>query len=253
MRRALFAGLIVVAALGLTVTTSHGQAPAAWTTVKGAVVLKAGVAAPAMVELKVDKDQQQCLAKGPIKSEEWVVSKAGGVKNVFVWITTLDKKAPPINPKLQEVTKKEVEVDQPCCAFIPHAIALRQGQTLVVKNSSSIGHNVNWSGGKAQANGNVIVPAGKQHVIDNFIADRFPVTISCNVHSWMKGWVRVYDHPYFALTDDEGKFTIPDAPVGKYLIFVWHEGAGWMGGADGRNGKEIEIKADGIDLGKLEL
>ena len=68
-----------------------------------------------------------------------------------------------------------------------------------------------------------------------------PVVIECNIHPWMKGWVRVFDHPYFAVTDADGKFEIKNAPAGKYNIVMWQEGQGWVNG--GKTGQTIEIMA----------
>jgi hypothetical protein len=89
--------------------------------------------------------------------------------------------------------------------------------------------------------------------INNLIADRFPVTLTCNIHPWMNGWVRVFDHPYFAVTDADGKFEIPQAPVGNYLLFVWHESAGFLDGKAGRNGRPVAIVPAGLDVGQLQL
>ncbi len=59
----------------------------------------------------------------------------------------------------------------------------------------------------------------------------------------MKSWVRIFDHPYFALTDEDGKFEIKNAPAGKYNLVMWQGGVGWVNG--GKNGQTIEIPAGG--------
>jgi hypothetical protein len=70
----------------------------------------------------------------------------------------------------------------------------------------------------------------------------------------MKAWVGIFDHPYFAVTDKNGKFEIKDAPAGKYRLFVWHEEVGYLGGVKGRNGQVITIKKDGTtDVKQLKL
>jgi plastocyanin len=224
-----------------------------WGTIKGQVVYDGSPPAPA--ELKVDKDQEHCLSKGKILDETWVVSKAGGIKNVYVWLGPISKDGSlPIHPDLVAIKQKTVEIDQPCCAFIPHALAVREGQTLVVKNSSPIPHNVNYSGSpKRNPGANFLVPAGTAKNVDDLKADRLPLNVSCNIHPWMKAVIRVYDHPYYALTDAEGKFEIKNAPVGQFKLFVWHEGVGWLGGAAGKNGQDITIKAGVNDLGQFKL
>ena len=153
-----------------------------------------------------------------LTSEELVVNKGNlGVKNVYVWLMPDDAGNPlAVHPNLQKIKQKPVEIDQPCCMFVPHAVCLRQGQELVCKNSSTIAHNLHWTGHPLKnAGGNQIIAAGSDLKIGNL--DRGPVSgqdESCDIHPWMKGWVRIFDHPYFALTDADGKFEIKNAPGG---------------------------------------
>ena len=89
----------------------------------------------------------------------------------------------PIHPSLQDVKEKKVTLDQPMCAFVPHCLAIREGQDLEVKNSAPIPHNVNWSGNPIKnPGGNILIPAGGAFVIQNLKADRFPLMVSCNIH-----------------------------------------------------------------------
>jgi plastocyanin len=225
-----------------------------WGTVKGQVVF-AGAKAPERPTLNVDKDKEHCESKGKLLSEDWIVDpKTLGVKNVLVWLapaTAGDKL--PVHPQVAAAVKKQVEMDQPCCQFEAHVLGIVQGQKLVVKNSAPVAHNVMWTGIK-NTSGNVIVPAGQQHVIEGLVPEKLPVSVKCSIHPWMNARVGVFDHPYFAVTDAQGKFSIPKAPAGNYRIFVWHESAGWLGGKEGRNGQPITIKADGdTDVGTLKL
>jgi hypothetical protein len=226
-----------------------------WGTIKGQVVF-GGDKLPEPVEIKVDKDQAHCLGKGKLFGEEWVVNKANkGVRYVFVWLAPEKGGKPlPINPALKEPKDKKVEIDQPCCMFVPHAVALRQGQILVAKNSSPIAHNVNCAGHPAKNPArNIIVPPKGSLDFDGFQADDWPISVQCNIHGWMKAWVRVFDHPYYAITDADGHFEIRNAPAGEWRLKVWHD-SGWRGGAKGRDGEKITVKGAGTtDLGKLEI
>jgi hypothetical protein len=68
----------------------------------------------------------------------------------------------------------------------------------------------------------------------------------------MKAWVRVFDHPYYAITDKDGNFEIKNAPPGDCLLYIWHEEAGWIH-QGGKKGQPITIKAgEALDLGKVE-
>lgn len=250
-------------ALGVGLAAIADRAPVAaqnaqdWGTIKGKLIW-AGDKLPDQVELKIDKDQAHCLEKGKLYNEEWVVDKdSKGVKWVFVWLSPepgSDKKLP-IHPSLKDVKDKEVSIDQPCCQFVPHALGMREGQTLIAKNSSPVGHNVNYTGHPLRNPGkNLAVGAKSDIKIDGLKADeRFPVSVACNIHGWMKAYVRVFDHPYFAVTDKDGNFEIKDAPAGEWRLKVWHE-TGWRGGAPGKDGDKINVKGGmTTDLGKVEI
>jgi len=248
-----FASFVALAGLTTSPDFVYAQAGTWGKSVKGQVVF-AGAKAPEPLVLNVNKDQQHCLGNGPLVSEEWVINPTSkGIKNVFVWITTESGAKPPINAALTQIQNKNVDLDQPVCAFVPHALAVREGQTLVVNNSAPVAHNVNWAGGRAKnPGGNVIVPPGNKHQVSNLKADKDPVSVTCNIHSWMKGWIRVFDHPYYAVTDADGKFDIKMPPAGKYQIWYWHD-TGWRNGAAGNKGFPIDIKANAdTDLGKVE-
>ncbi len=241
MRSILTAALAAALAV---VFAGAGRAADDWGTVKGQVTW-GGKGLPKPAPIVVNKDVAHCTSKGPIFSEEFVVDKNGGVKNVFVWLqdTAKPKAKLPIHPALKALKVKEVVMDQPCCKFEPHAIALRAGQVLIGTNSSPIAHNMKWTGESGVNDGdNKLIPAGSKIKID-LMASTKPVVIECNIHPWMKAWVRVFDHPYFAVTDAEGKFEIKDAPAGKYNIVMWQEGIGWVNG--GKTGQTIEIPAGG--------
>jgi hypothetical protein len=228
---------------------------AGWGTVKGQVVF-AGTT-PAAKEIKVTKDEKHCLSKGPLPDESWVINKKNnGVRWVFVWLAPEPNGAAlPIHPDLKAVPKEPAVMDQPCCAFIPHCMGMREGQELIIKNSAPVPHNINCTGNPKKNPGfNVLLPPteGKYSAKD-LKADRYPLNFACNIHPWMNARVAVFDHPYFAVTDENGNFEIKNAPVGKYRLKVWHESVGWKGGAAGRDGDKIEIKKDGTDLGKIDL
>jgi hypothetical protein len=231
-----------------------------WGTIKGKITWgKQPVPPHAMLKLpEGNAGVPDCIKANngkPPPDEEWVVNpKNKGIRDTFVWLVDAEKKPLPIHPNLKEIKVKQVAVDQPACHFIPHAIALREGQTLLVKNSASFAHNVKWTGNPdfAQNNGNVLIPAGGQFPITP-AAQRLPIKIECNIHSWMNAWVGVFGHPYFAVTDEDGNFEFKDAPAGNFRLMIWHAREGWKDGAKGRNGDPVEIKAGVVtDLGNIQ-
>jgi len=77
--------------------------------------------------------------------------------------------------------------------------------------------------------------------------------VSCTIHPWMNGWVRVFNHPYYAVTDEHGNFELKNVPAGQFRVVVWHGSGGFLGGADGRDGQVVIIDAGKTkDLGNLE-
>lgn len=257
MRRFLFV-VTVGALLGASAPALGAGDDKDWGTIKGRIVW-AGEQLPSPPELNVDKDQAHCLSKGKILGEQWVVNKDNkGIRWVFVWLApdpASGVKELPIHPALKEITVKEVTIDQPCCRFEPHALGMRQGQVLAARNSSTITHNFKYGGHPLRnPGGNPAITAKDQAKIENLKADeKIPVICECSIHGWMKAYIRVFNHPYFAVTDANGNFEIKDAPAGNWRLKIWHE-TGWRNGAAGAAGEKITIKPGAItDLGNLSM
>ena len=248
----------LAAAGALVLSAVAGVRAEGWGTIKGQVVW-GGDEVPKPVILNVDKDKDHCLSKGPIEKEENVVNpKNKGVRWAAVYLMSVDgfAKDIPIHPALKALTTKEVVVDQPCCKFEPHLLAMREGQSLLVKNSAPIAHNVNITGGAKGPNQNTILPPGGKIKVEDIVARPTPINIACNIHGWMGGKVFVLKHPYFAVTDEDGNFEIKNAPAGDFRIVIWQEGMGWVVGDEkpNKNGKKITIKdGEATDLGKIPV
>jgi hypothetical protein len=232
-----------------------------WVTLKGQVLMpQAAVQAMAAPKPINAAAEPKCLVKGPLFPEDTIVNpKNRGIQNVVVWLRPANKERDPklpaeaIHPDLakDKVKPNDLSVDQPCCQFIPRITLAREGDRLEFKNSSpNINHNTKWS---SNENGefNVNIAPGQSYKLPNPLKyERTQIPFECNSHPWMKGQVRVFDHPYFALTDADGKFEIKNAPVGTFHIVYAHEN-GFHKGAEGRFGWTVEIKDDG--KGTMEL
>ena len=242
---ALFAGAFALA-VALTTPRDADAQNGAWGTIKGTVKLPSP---PASEAINVTTDKEHCLSKGPLTSEMVLVGKTGGVKNVVVWLRpdTTDRKDPfpqaQINPALKSASPKTVTVDQPCCQFIPRVVALRVGDSIEFKNSAPVNHNINYASDAEPFNVNL--PNGGVKKTAPLQPQTSPITFKCDIHPWMQGRARVFDHPYFATTDDTGTFEIKDAPAGKWRLVYWHEG-GFHKGRDGALGFPVEVKAGGV-------
>ncbi len=247
--------------VGFFMCVSVSQADDKWTTIKGRAVLDSKAVIPVMAPIKVDKDKDACLAKGAFTEETWVINpKNKGIANVFVWIEpepapggkfVRGKPFPKalINPTLGNQKLKEGEIDQPCCKFIPHCLALQEGTNLTIKNSAPVNHNAKIDAENFSINP-LLAPKGS-YTQKNLKAEKNAIPVSCSIHPYMKAWVRVFDHPYFAITDKDGNFEIKDAPVGKFRLMMWHE-TGWRNGRAGIAGTPIENKSGKVtDLKEL--
>jgi hypothetical protein len=224
-------------------------ANAQWVTVKGRVAFPDGKKVPDRAALNVNQDGKVCLAKGPILDESILVNaKNRGVKNVVVFLRP-DSEQPnaafkpaEIHPDDANRKPAEVVIDQPCCMFVDRVTCARVGDTIVVKNPAAIAHNFFWDSSNNGAH-NVNVPVKGQWTMPKpLVKEGPPIQYKCTVHGWMTGYVRIFDHPYYAITDEDGKFEIKNAPAGKFRIVFWHEN-GVRGGAKGRFGEPIQIVA----------
>jgi hypothetical protein len=229
-----------------------------WVTIKGRVVFPEGKAIPKRQPLQVQVDRQHCLAGGALLDESVLVNdKNRGIKNVVVYLRPFDTavKGFPrgeIHPGDSGRKPAEVEITQPCCMFVNRVATARVGDTLVVKNPAPVAHNFFWSS-QENGNTNVTIPAGESWKMPKaLVAENIPISYKCSIHPWMSGYVRVFDHPYSAVTDEDGNFEIKNAPAGKYRIVYWHEN-GVRGGKEGRFGNPILIAGPKMEMKPIEF
>ncbi len=228
-----------------------------WASVRGRVVW-ADKKLPERKKIEVTIDRKACLAKGPLYDESLVVNpKNGGVRWVAVWLMAEDPKTPlPVPDALKKPAPAKVVLSAPCCRFEPRVLAMWEPQVLVVKGSKEVTHNVMLFGGVAGPHFSPIFPPGWDQLVVKDVRPRLmPINVTCAIHLWMKAWVFVFAHPYFAVTDADGAFVIPKVPPGKYRLVAWQEASGWVIG--GRSpvkggGKRVELRGK-VDVGAIEL
>jgi plastocyanin len=108
------------------------------------------------------------------------------------------------------------------CHFHPRIIAVMAGDSYEVKNSDPVLHNTHLRLEDATILNVAMPPSGKN--IRKPLLQAGSISVNCDAHSFMKGHILVFDHPYFAVTDEEGSFKIPDIPPGQYHVKIWHNG-----------------------------
>jgi hypothetical protein len=251
---------VLCCALIATTTLADDPKPAEaqWATIKGRVAFPEHMAIPKRMPLVINGNNAACLAMGPILDESVIVNpKNRGIKNVVVFLRPLapnvkqfDKDQ--IHPSDAKRKPAELSITQPCCMFVARVTAARVGDTLVVNNPATIVHNFLWpSENNGQFNQNVAAN-GTWKLPNPLVAEASPIQFKCTVHPWMTGYVRIFDHPYYAVTDDEGNFEIKNAPVGKFRIVYWHE-TGLRGGKQGRLGEPITIVGPTTEMKPVEF
>ena len=115
--------------------------------------------------------------------------------------------------------------DQQGCRYRPHVFGIRVGQTLTIRNSDATLHNIHATPA-ANPEFNMGQPIQGMEFERTFDAPEVMVPFQCDVHSWMNAYVGVLDHPYFAVTGDDGGFDISELPPGDYVVEAWHEELG---------------------------
>ena len=145
-----------------------------------------------------------------------VIVKDGKLKNVFVFVKSGLPQA------VFETPTTDVTLDQKGCKYDPRVLGIQAGQPFKIVNSDPTNHNihplprVNREFDESQV-------AGQAPILRKFKHPESIFPVKCNQHSWMKAHIAVLSHPFFAVSDSNGAFTIKGLPPGEYEIEAWHE------------------------------
>jgi hypothetical protein len=186
--------------------------PAATGALEVVVRFTGEVRAPAEIDLTTECRHRTT----PLQTEALLVHE-GLVQNALVYARrgwegwTLPD--PPAQPHV---------LDQQGCQYLPHVSAMRVGQRLEVKNSDPHAHNVNFRAQKNEPK-NPTQSAGSAAVECAIEYAELGIPVECNIHPWMRAWLCVFEHPFFALTDATGRARIAGLPAGTYDLGLWHE------------------------------
>src|SRR5262252_8478146 len=165
--------------------------------------------------LPVTIDQYLCGKEK--EAGDLLVSPTNGIRNVVVSLHGVPAGSkPPVNGE-------PVKMDQKQCVFVPRVVVVPVGGTVEFLNSDRLLHNVR-GGGKENPPFNRAQP----HARTISIVFKSPeiLRVDCDLHSWMRGWIVVAEHPFYAVTNDEGEFILENVPRGKYTLQVWQESLG---------------------------
>jgi plastocyanin len=176
--------------------------------------------APVIEKLKVNKDTEKCGTEAVI--EKVSVGANKGLASAVASVAGA-KGAP---------TAKRAVIDQHGCKFVPHVVGMTPGE-IDIKNSDDILHNIHTYS-TANPPINKAQPKFKKVLTEKFEKPEI-IKVTCDVHSWMLGWIAVMPHPFFGITDANGAAKIDNVPPGKQTIEVWHATLG-------KASKDVEVK-----------
>lgn len=219
--------------LAVPVAVSLGcAAPACAADIHGVVSYTGTMADPKKVPVTID----QYVCGKDKDAEDLILGPKRGVLNAVVWLEN-----PPASVK-GEAAPARVEMDQKGCVFAPRVVLVPVGGTVDFLNSDRLLHNLH-SLGQENPTFNRTQPRGRTISITFSKPEVIPIT--CDLHSWMRSWVVVAEHPFYALTNEAGAFTIANVPPGKYKLRTWQE-------ALGTSSREVTVAPQGATV-SIEL
>ena len=178
---------------------------------------------PAEKEITPLMDNPDCAAmyngKAPT-THFYVVGSKGEFADVVVSLKG-------VTGKSTGATAPPAVLDQKGCLYTPQILAIQTGQKLIVKNSDNCVHNVDSI---PTVDGNVphndVQMIGGADLTYTFAKPEMFLKFQCDIHKWMFAWISVFDSPYYAISDKEGKFVIKNVPPGKYTVEANHRKLG---------------------------
>jgi len=223
MRRNYYLLILTMTVLALSVSgwVSAGlaepdDAPASLT---GVVKFNGTAPKPARIDMSADPTCAKAHPT-PAATEDIVVGDDGGLANVVIYVSdglTSHTFQPPQQPAVFE---------QKGCQYKPHVLAMQANQKLDVVNSDETTHNIHPNPNNNRE-WNMTQPHGMP-LEQTFTREEIAIPVKCNIHPWMRGYIAVFKHPYFVVSDKNGSFSLKDLPPGTYTITAWQEKLGTL-------------------------
>jgi hypothetical protein len=172
---------------------------------------------PRQLEFPVTKDPQICDPDGKkdVSLERLIIGPEGGVANTIVYLKNISA------GKAMDLPEQRRHLDQHHCRYIPHILLVPESAELQMKSSDATLHTIHMDGA---ASYNLPFPFPNQ-ITSRAMNTPGLVSLRCNGgHVWMNAEMMVAKHPYYAVTDESGRFEFTEVPAGTYQIEAWHEG-----------------------------
>ena len=187
--------------------------------VTGKIIFKGAKPTPQMIKMNADPKCVKMHSGKDAPSQQLVVNSNGTLQYVFVYV----KKG--LEGKKFPAPSQKVTIDQQGCEYHPHVFGIMVNQPLEIINSDATLHNIHALP-KNSPQFNIAQPNKGMKLTKKFDKSEVMVKIKCEVHNWMALYVGVLDHPFYAVSDDKGNFTIKNLPAGDYEIEAWQEKLG---------------------------
>ena len=205
----------ITAALALTFAAALLHARAGGGTISGKITYEGTPAKPKPIDMSKEPSCAKQHAT-PIVTETVVTGPSNSLENVVVYISAgAPDDAPPSEP---------ATFDQKGCQYIPHVLAFQVNQQLKVVNDDQTSHNIHPLA-KVNREWNKSQPPGTPPIVDKYDKPEF-IPVKCNVHPWMHGTFAVLKNSHHAVSGQDGGFSLPNLPAGKYTVTAWHESYG---------------------------
>lgn len=198
-------------------STAKAAPPAAGSTVKGIVKFQGTAPKSTHIDMSADPKCAQIHPTGAT-TEDIMADSNGGLQNVVVYVSAGlgDRKFDP--------PKEPATIEQKGCMYRPHVVAMQANQELKVVNSDPTTHNIHPSPNNNREF-NQTQPPGLP-LSATFAREEIAIPVKCNIHPWMRSYIAVFKHPFFAVTAKDGSFEIGNLPPGDYTITAWQEKLG---------------------------
>jgi plastocyanin len=185
-------------------------------TLSGKVAFTGPAPAPHLIDMSANPQCERTHKGRTLTTDDVVVNANGTLRNVFVWIKT------GVPDRNWAVATTPAIIDQQSCMYRPHVLGVMARQNIQISNSDPTNHNIHAMP-QINAEWNDTQSTGAAPKLVSFSKPEVMIPVKCNVHPWMRAYIGVVSHPFFAVTGDDGSFTIKGLPPGTYTIQTWHE------------------------------
>ena len=208
------------AASATSKATGQKVDPATAANVTGKAMVDGAVPANETIKMNADPVCLRQTSGSPQAMESYVLGADGkSLGNVFVYVKD------GLGNYTFDTPTEAARIDQQECRYHPHVFGMRVGQPLEITNSDPTLHNIH-AVAKNNREFNNGQPLQGMKTTHTFTAPEVMVPFKCDVHGWMNAYVGVLDHPFYAVTDASGSFSLKGLPPGTYTIEAWHENLG---------------------------